>query len=372
MRLIFLYTADGQAATGTMPKWDINAAANNHYARQLPEEGYFCMLRELVKRGIIDECMIVVESTHGTGTIEFEKGLYCHVMPEINYLDALLRPDDVIWCRHGFRSWFLFLNRCRDAGRWMLFYGANGGRERWRVWDVIFNDLQGKDYIDPWGRVNLDFRKPTNHTIFFCNPLEEQKFDVMIGASHIHDKKGQWKVINALIEYKRLYGSCPRCVLPGRPYRGDKTNLMYSLISQNSMNVTKTGMLPRRSLADIMRQTKIFVHMGSGQGDRGALEAGLCGCYLVIGQPQYHHPAMTKEFKYCWAEESGNDSEQLAIGIHTLLESIQDLSPAQKASISGYYRHQFGADSFLLSKMNNLFYFIKGHKPDEKAMLTDG
>jgi hypothetical protein len=297
MRAVFLFTSDGAAAHGTRPAWDVMKPTQNQYAQNFHEEGYCCLLESLIKQGSIDSALVVIESMHGPGSMTVSPNIELIVTPTIDYIEPMLQPGDFIFCRHGFRSWFEFLARCYESGKyWMLFYGANGGRERWRVWHVILNDLSlsynETSWVDTWGRLNVDFQKPYNPKIFFSMESMKRDIDIMIGASHIHDKKGQWQVVEWLIQLKNRTGYVPSCVMPGRPYRGTHTNLIPERIKTGGINVKMPGMLSRLQLAEMMRRTKIFINAGSGQGDRSVIEAGACGCETFITQPQYHNWAV--------------------------------------------------------------------------------
>jgi hypothetical protein len=230
MRLVFLFTSDRCCSEGSNVPWDPDKPSTNFYAideNGLPSEGYLIMLKEMLKHSIVDDVVIFIESSRGTGKTVYNHGsklIYCYVVPEIGYVKQFLNKDDIIFARGGFRSWFNFLTQMNKEGRWLLLYAANTGRERWKFWDICFDDLTGKHNSDRWGRFFFDFKKPINPNFFYPLYGIKKEFDVCIGASHVHDRKAQWKTVEVIVEYKRLFGESLKCVLPGRITHGVNTN----------------------------------------------------------------------------------------------------------------------------------------------------
>jgi hypothetical protein len=193
MRLVFFYLAHRNAG---------------FYFDFLATEGYYWLLKRMVETGIVDEVSVIIDSGQKLAPVDYMPGITGHVVPGIE--NTPLRDGDIIWVRGGWKSWFPFLSRLHEEQRWLLFYGANTGRERWPLWDVVFDDLSGRDYVDGAGRIHLDFRKPTNPEIF--HPMDiDPKYDLCIGASHIHDKKGQWRGVQAAIAYQKIFGKNLKC-----------------------------------------------------------------------------------------------------------------------------------------------------------------
>jgi len=117
------------------------------------------------------------------------------------------------------------------------------------------------------------------------------------------------------------------------------------------------GMLSRSELADRMRETKTFLHFGSGQGDRSVIEAGACGCKIVIAQPRYHNPAVLQAAAIV-------DAEKFTI------EWIESLSPVAPLS-AVYFRETFGADRVAQSH-RPLYEFIANNKPGNIEGFLNG
>lgn len=366
MRLVFLYVADGPAPAGSGVPWDCNKTSDNFYAQRVKEEGYFYLLSKMIDSRIVDDVLIIIESNRNPGRVIYSSKMGSLVIPEIAGLTPLLRRDDVIWCRGGFRSWHNFLAEQAQSGRWLLIYAANTGREKWPFWDIIFDDLAGKDFVDRAGRIHLDFRKPTRPDIFRLMDIP-QVYDMCIGASRIHDKKGQWRLINVAMAYKRLYGRNLKCVLPGPWAKGERTNRIKCIIDKHGLNITVPGNLARRDLARVMNQSKIFAHLGShGQGDRSVMEAMRCGCFVIIGFPQYHAPWVWKGHSGAWVPDNPEDYESIARKIHALL-----LVAPRRQVISNYHQSQCGFDEVILPRMDRLFSVFREHPKANRDLLRE-
>jgi hypothetical protein len=299
-RLIFLYVNDGGASTPDQYNPDISCRTTNCFANNFTTEGYYCLLEALKDKGVFDEILIFIETTRNPGHIRYAKGIDCYVVPHIAWVDKFLKDGDIIWARGGWRSWHDYLIS-KKGKHWLCLYAANSGRSRWKFWDVIFNDVEGGgSFIDRWGRYYFDFIKPTNEQIFRKITLREHKeYDICIGASHIHDKKGQWRMIYALDIIKDKIGRNLKCVMPGRFLRGVETNDLPKIIQERGLAVDMPGMISRRELALLMSNCRIFVYAGeSGQNDRGPIEALCCGTPISVSSPQRHHPVVWKH-EFC-------------------------------------------------------------------------
>lgn len=368
MRLVFLYTIDGQAPTNSKLPWCPGEPSLNRFANGLTTEGYFWLLKRMVEAGIVDECLIFVESTRSPGHVRYNENMVCYVVPELAYAREFLRDRDVIFCRGGFRTWFPFLEKASEEKRWLLCYAANTGRERWRFWDVVFDDLAGENFIDGVGRVHLDFRKPTNPELF--KPVKcERPYDLCIGASHIHDKKGQWRGIKAAVEYEKLFGRKLKCVMPGAIRRGVITNGITGDIKQRGLDVTMPGMLPRAEVARVMNSSKVFAHLGSGgQGDRGPLEAMRCGTPLIIGFPRYHAPFVSANPAVTLVAGDPDDPANVAREIHDVLgRSTEEM----RQEVFEYHESQCGIEEIIIPRMKKLFSMLEKQKIADRRILYE-
>ena len=351
MRLLFFYLAHRNAG---------------YYLDFLPTEGYFCLLKRLVETGIVDEISVIIDSGQKLPPVEYMPGLTGYVVPGIE--NAPVEKDDIIWVRGGWKSWFPFLEKLSVEKQWLLFYGANTGRERWPFWDVIFDDLAGKDYVDGIERIHLDFRKPTNPELF--RPLAvERRYDLCIGASHIHDKKGQWRGVQAVIAYQQIFKKNLKCVMPGAFRHGVQTNQIIENIRKQGLDIDLPGMLPREELVKIYNQSKLFMHLGSGgQGDRGVIEALRCGCPVLIGFPQYHAP-FTYETNLSYVSADPDHFSTLAHEIH---ERLDQSTEEKRRQVFEYHEAECGLETVILPRMKRLFTFLREHPKADRKALWEG
>lgn len=349
MRLIFYYLAHRNAG---------------HYFDFFPTEGYYRLLKRMVEAGIVDEALVLIESGQILKPVNYMPGLVGHAVPGIENVPGGIRPDDIIWVRGGWKSWFPFLEKLHDENHRLLFYGANTGRERWPIWDIVFDDLAGKDFVDSADRLHLDFRKPTNPEIF--RPMKrEREYDLCIGASHIHDKKGQWRGVETAIAYQEIFGKKLKCVMPGAVRRGVRTNEIAAKIRDHGLDITMPGMLPRAELAKVLNESKIFAHLGSsGQGDRGVLEAMRCGCPLIIGFPAYHAPFTYENRDITYVPDDPDWFEMLAIMVRKLLRTATE---DKRAEVFKYHEKECGLDTVIIPKMDRLFSLFSNGGHHEKV-----
>jgi len=349
---------------------DLSKEATNQYALQVKEEGYFYLLKRMLETKVVDEILLIIESVRGPGKIQYAPNFTGWVIPNINKFDPHLRKDDIIWCRGGHKSNYSFLERAKKKGNWIMLYAANTGRQKWLLWDVILTDF-GPTSIDRRGRFWFHWNKPINPHIFkFTN--EKRIYDLCIGASYIHDKKGQWKAIDALIEYKKMFGKNPRCILPGAARRGVHSNYNMYKIESYGLDIKAAGMLPRPELAKVLNQSKIFVHAGSsGENDRGPLEAMRCGCFLMIANPQYHSPIVYNDSEVCYVVDS-TDPKEFAKKIHSYIQWINSTTEENIGrGVSSYYERVAGMETIILPEMSKLVQMMKENKPGNPEVFRE-
>jgi hypothetical protein len=320
-RLVFLYYGGEGGVNANQSPSFLDQKAENSFAKNLPTEGYFCLLKALKDLGVFDEILIFIESNRGRGVIQYENGMVCYVVPHIRWVDKFLQKGDIIWARGGWRTWFEYLEG-KKGKHWLCLYAANSGRARWKFWDIIFDDLVGRDYTDKLGRLFLNFIKPTNESIFRTPPLVPKEYDICIGASHIHDKKGQWRMIFALDIIRELFGQNLKCVMPGRVLRGIETNGIVPIVQRQGLDVAMPGMISRRELALLVSKCTIFVYAGeSGQNDRGPIEALCCGTPISVANTSRHHPLVWNH-EYCKPIDWG-DIRKAAASVYLFLTEME-------------------------------------------------
>ena len=375
MRLVFLFNSDGPSPEGSNFPWDPHAPSHNFFAtgeNGLPSEGYLYMLHEMLNQGIIDDLIVFIESNRSPGFTTYYQHVKCYVVPEIGYVRQFLRNDDVIFARGGFRSWFNFLNRMKEEQRWLLLYAANTGRARWKFWDIVFDDLEGRHRYDSRGRFFYYFKKPINPDYF--RPLYHvpKRYDICVGASHVHDRKAQWKTIEVIAEYKRLFGGDPKCVMPGRVTHGVKTNDIGVTISNARLSVHCPGMVPRKDVCRIFNESHVAVFMGQGgQNDRGPLEALQCGTPVLLASTARHCPSIWDRNEFCKVVEDPNDITNIAYELRELFKSNKRCRKL-KHRCHGKFDQRNGLYTVVLPEMERLFNVIrKNPKPNVDCLIGE-
>ena len=291
MRLVYFYTSNGCLEPGGSANWNPQGMTGNFFAgQQITTEGFYYLFRKLIEYGILEEVLIVIDSMRSPGMISHHPGIKIRVVPHVDYILPYLRDDDIFYVRGGFKPWYEFLSKQKAAGRWMMFYRAATNRGNWPFWDVILEDLTTRMTVDNQGRITYPIVKPTNPEIFYTIQNEHYRtYDLCIGASHIHDKKGQWRTIDALVNYRKIYGENLHCIMPGSFHHSVHTNEILDIIAKNELDVAMPGMIDRRDMRSIYSSAKLYVHLAtSGQNDRGVLESLCCGTPAIIGFPNFH------------------------------------------------------------------------------------
>lgn len=358
MRLVFLYTSVSPNPVGSNTKWHPEKVTQNFYATDLNglrSEGYLFMIKAMLDMGIVDDVIMFIESAKSPGVTEIQ-GIPCYVTPQIEYVEDFLKKDDIIFARGGFRTWFPFLEKMKQQKRWLLLYAANTGRQRWKFWDIVFDDLSGKHSYDTHNRFWFDFKKPIHEKIFFPTKTE-RIYDICIGCSHIHEKKGQWKTIEAMIKYKEIFGKNLRCIMPGRGNRGINTCKINDKIRDFHLNVTLPGMVTRGEVCKILNQSKLMVYLGGGgQNDRGPLEALRCGTPIMITNPPNHSPIVYSNPQICKVVKNSDDFELVANSIYNCLK---DTSEGKREYVASYFQSACGLNEVIIPDMKELFNVIR-------------
>lgn len=364
-RLVWLFQSLGSAAYGSKVDWNPETKALNHYASiGMFSEGFWYMFKQMIERKIVDEVLIIIESARGPGSTVYGTNFKCVVMPSITDIWQFLRPSDLILVRGGFKSWYPILQEMQKQKRWLMFYRAASQRGNWPFWDIILDDLREESFVDSWQRLYLPFMKPTHPGIF--KPMRlERDFDVCIGASHIHDKKGQWKMLPVLLEYRKQFGKILKAVMPGSLYGGVHTNDIPSQIRRNNLDVSMPGMVQRDEVAQLYNRSKTFVHLGvAGQNDRGVLEAMRCGTPVVIANPRFHAPFTFKNTEVSMLTENSDNPAELAKELHDFL---QGSSIERYDKVFKYHEEKSGLENVILPYMEKLVNFMTKYPEADRS-----
>ncbi len=372
-KLIYLYTTGGAPRlpmSDTPPLPDLSLRTHNRYAVNAQSDGMVNMLVRFAKYNPnYDELLIFIDSTVQTGHINISPCASLYVIPSINQIAEYIDPGDVLIVRGGFKSWIPLLAHVQDLRQnWMLFYRANTSHGSWPFWDVVLNDLIDTPRVIG-KRLHYHFVKPVNEDIFGlidAPGLMQRHYDFMIGASHIHRKKGQYQAVQALQKYYQIYGKKPKCVLPGGFVRCMTNDVIRGIMAVGDVDITMPGGMDRRRLALLMNQCKIFVHAGvGGQNDRSILEAIACGMFPIIANQERTAPFVSSIGRV-WSFKERNYIDLMEI-MHSVLESNLWEYPVQ---MSQMYNNINGLSQVAMPRLEDLLNFTKENpSPDRKEII---
>lgn len=358
-KLVFLFMSRSSASPNTTERKIPINPCGQYYIDAFKDECYFKMLEELLKLGVIEKLNIFYESNIQPGLANWieDKRVYSEVIPEIRFVKDYIDDDSIIFVRGGFKHWHELLLSYKNKN-WLMLYSANTGRQKWSFWDVVLNDTSSNfGFIDRKDRCQIRFIKPTNEEIFYYKNIPAI-YDACIGASHIHDKKGQFHVIEAIKILNKELSIPFKFIMPGAPRGGLNTIKMFGQL-KHLKNIDYVGYISKSQLCDIFNQTKLFVHMGNhGQNDRSVLEALACGTPVVI-KSKIHHDIDMKNHADIFSD--GDNPINLA---NYLKEKIQNFDQKQKEIIFREYKKYYGFKEIVIPKMAKLLNFMFDNKPN--------
>lgn len=286
--LIYLYTSGGapKCDMTMFPDYEGQAQTSHRLAVAAQSDGMIHMFKTLAQEHYVDRFVALIDSTVCPGNLSIGPHSSIHVIPSMSCAAQFIAPGDIVIVRGGFKPWIPLLDYIHTKRQnWILFYRANTNRQGWPYWDIILNDLINTPQAIR-GRLNFNFTKPVNEDIFgvIDSPSTIPKeYDIMIGASHIHRKKGQHLTVQALQQYYHIYGTKPKAILPGGYMRCSTNQIIQNIIRSGDVDIEGPVHLSRAQLALAMNRSKLFVHAGyGGQNDRGILEAMCCGCVPLL------------------------------------------------------------------------------------------
>jgi hypothetical protein len=362
MKVVFLFMSQSSAGYGMTPDnwWPPKHKCHDTYMDNFYREGYFILLEKLVDRGVITDLKIFFESNIGHGIASWvnHPNAKCYVVPEYKFADLEIDEDTIIWVRGGFKHWAEWLKSYKGRN-WLLLYAANTGRQRWPWWDVILDDISMENKVDALGRYSFPFIKPID-TDFYSPYSCDVNIDVCIGASHIHDRKGQWRGVKVIEEYYKKYGTWLVSVMPGSPRRSLNTTNMFKDIEKKGIIILRPGHVHKKELKSIFNRSEVFIHLGAhGQNDRGPLEAAACGCNIILGSPQYHSKLLVDNSTVV---EDIDDYEGIADLLHSMLNNKQ-IDKFKRAECFNQY-HQIDIS---VDRMQKLFIFLDKNNPKKTS-----
>lgn len=368
MRVIYFYFSNGACAKDNIIPWSDKIKTLNHYAQNIWTEGPFRMLDLMAQKGIIDEQIVFIDSTRNPGFYPITEKSKVYVVPHLSESLNYIKSGDVIYARGGFKPWIDTLQTLSNNKHWIMFYRANTNRGNWQFWDIILDDLVDNNY-NAGGRLGYSFRKPINEDLFFNDKHPQRLYDVMVGASHIHIKKGQHLTIQALLKYKEMFGKSLSAILPGSFIRSYTNKVIIDVLQSKELNLVHTGMVNREKLNSQMNLSKLFIHLGpGGQNDRGVLEAMCCGTPAMVASKRYS-PFVYNNFEFGKLINCQDDPNKTAIEINKMLKEIEK---GAYRNISEYYLKNNGMEQEAIPRMVKLIDFIKANPiPDREKLLKE-
>lgn len=365
-KLIYLYTtggADGANPNVLSSNYRQNTTTNK-FALSTLTDGMCQLVSDLpLHSPHICRSDVFIDSAHSPGVLSLGKHCRVHVVPSIWYALPYLTPGDFLIVRGGFRNWLPFLRHVKAMRtNWILFYRANTPNGHWPFWDVTLNDLISAPSNGRSG-LHVPFNKPVNESVFGYIDSPNQlppTYDVMIGASHIHNKKGQYLTVQALRHYNANSKTPLRSVLTGGFVRSSNNQSILDAIADPAMNIYYPGAVSRQQLALLMNQTNIFAHGGTGgQNDRGALEASACGCQVVLANESSAAPFLRRGLPYT------NDPCIIARRIQTAMTD-----PTPRAELARQYQLANGYHTVCLPQACHILDTLQPVNPNPSNLAV--
>jgi len=348
MRLVYLYVQD------------------RHFdPKNYLSDGYHELFRHLVESKVVDKISAYwIELRSNRKVTHFKSDNYeVASFPRIEDVD--IGPEDIVWIRGGWKNWIPRIEEWNKNKQWLLYYGANTGHERWPYWDIVLNDttfLQGEDTRN---RYWLPFQKPIAD--MFSYKKARLKYDVCLGSSHIHRRKGQYHSFEIIKKYKELFGADLNCVMLGNFRSKESGTAKMKVEVAQHPNIRTPGFLPREEVAEYLYKTKVYMHMGGGgQNDRSVLEAGLCGCHLMLASAKNHPPWIDSDPAIVYVAGKNLDYAQAAKRLHNILPQA---TSSRKEHIARHFSRKNGMIETVVPLFRDLFEFIRANpKVDVKKM----
>jgi len=332
----------------------------NFRVEQLKTDGHYGLIHELVRRGIIDSARIIMDNyaVDGVHVLEDQGGVTIESHHSLDTVEP--QAGDVIYVRAAWKPWIPWIEKYLPD-HWIMHYDANAGRKAWPYWDVELFDLNEENKIGQGGKLWWHYRKPISPEFKNLDLPEPSQFDVCVGASHIYDRKGQFRILPIAKKFKKLTGRDLKIVMPGCYYSHERqTQAMRAEINDGKWpNIWMPGWLPRAEMVEVYNSAKFFYAATcGGQGDRCVPESGTCGCRQIIGLPKNHPPYAYSNPLISYIPPHQDDFEAIA---RYLAEDRNDLS---RSAVAEYFKHEAGMDT-AIRILEPLFFLFREKKNRE-------
>ncbi len=397
INLIYLYASSGHNSSVT--HWDPLSITHNKFARGARTDGMINLFDQVSEKEYVNQVTVCIDSTTDHGGLQLSPHTSIAVLPTMNTITSFIKPGDILIVRGGFKPWLSFIKHIYSRREnWILFYGANTNNHRWPFWDIVLDDLREEPAIIN-SKLFIPFSKPVHEGIFRPQPRVAKEFDIMVGASHIHRKKGQYHVLLAALEHKMRTGQNWKLLLPGGMIRC-LTNKIITATAPK-LDIARTGSVSRMELCKLMCKCKLFVHAGvGGQNDRSILEALRCGLPVVMVNSKRSatfiskNPQVIRIVNNVLDTKSGEGDgylkkicEDVGIDLACVRGMPNQSSPVLERCISRtldrvergqmespalYYQRMNGMREVCLPKMINLIQQLRDRKPGDLRGLAYG
>lgn len=409
MNLIFFYVSD-QPCNRSISLSELEQPATNKFAINIQSDGIFALLDLISATEVVDHTYCIIDSKKGNGVLRPTRTTTICCVSNIELLNDPVfkltffdyKKDCILFFRGGFRAWLPFLNNLDGLPLWKLYYRANTNHGHWPYWDVVLNDLcpnnlyltklrkncnkydivsiinmsggsssttsssKNTDVYSNKYKLIYHYRKPVNEYIFKPIIPAQHKYDIMIGASHIHTKKGQHialQACNKLASGNKKYTDL-KYIMPGAMIRSGTNDIINK---SWPIWLYKPGFQKRSCLAHLMNNSKLLIHAGpGGQNDRSVLEALACGIPVMIKDPARYSPWM-EENDYVTICNS-NSIDDWAQAIERAWDKIpQDWNAFNqyRKNLVDWYYYVNGLWEVALTRMNHLITALKWAEPGD-------
>jgi len=336
----------------------------NRQAAGLVNDGVYQLIKHLTHTENLAPTEIFIDSKEANGchkTDHVNLNVVSNIQAAFDFIDDL----DIIWVRGGFKPWIPLLTQLhKRRTNWIIFYRANSNYGGWPYWDIVLNDFVTMPQIIR-NTLHYPYSKPVNEQLFYLQPMLK-KYDIMIGASHIHRHKGQATILKAILDLQQATGKKYRVVLPGGMIRDTSNQFILDQHKKQETELYLPGNVSRHQLCTLMNQTKLFIHAGvSGQNDRGVLEAMACGMPVIVVNPRRFSP-----FVAILAATPMYKSATLPDLVADNLNEHWSINYEANCALRQWYLSVNGLHQVCLPKMQRLTKFFKAYPlPDRRLAI---
>lgn len=329
MNLVFLYSSRGRIPIDkpnrtpipVLPDYDYTVnKPTNAFLKSTLSDLYPYIWDKLLETKVFDKITTIFEVGSGFGTTLIKNNPNNRVcfIPHISEVFKFIEPDDLIFVRGAWIWWKNVISKLAKE-HYLIYY--RGGRKIFRhwKWSLVLDDIRSHNYMDKWKHTNIFYPKCINEDIFNYNPSAKKNYDIILPGEVKHSK-GQWRVLEAVGRYKKIYGHQPSICVVGKI----KEYVDFNKIKKKyKLNIHYKGVVDRNRLCKYYNMSKIYVHLGKNeQGPRTTLEAIRCGLPILISDIPSMWPDWERESFFC-EKVNYRDYDYIANTIHKMLNNTE-------------------------------------------------